>query len=150
MSCCYFFVAAAILLRSFKVQTRRFISLNAIRVAAPSSCTTTRPGATTAPSIGVTTMPGLLLCLLPAAEASKIAVTVVPGGGVGMWLPCCIMSRASSAFSCPCSAANCHHPKALAKSSLTPRPLKCMSPRLHCASASLCAAAFLDHVSASL
>ena len=65
------------------VQTRGFISLNEIGVAAPSSSTTTRPGLTAVPSGGVTTMPSVLLCLLPAAEVSKMAVTALPGGGVG-------------------------------------------------------------------
>ena len=58
--------------------------MNEIGVAAPSSSTATRPGVMTVPSVGITTMPGLLLCLLPAAEVSKIAVTAVPGGGVGI------------------------------------------------------------------
>ena len=101
----------------------RFISLNEIGVAAPSSSTLAQPGWTTAPSVGVTTMPGLLLCSLPAAEVSKIVVTVVPGGGVGMRLCCRKMSRDSGASSCPYSAASCHHVKASEKSCGTPSPL---------------------------
>ena len=67
--------------------------MNEIGAAAPSSSTATRPGLTPVPSVGATTMPGVLLCLLPAAEANKTAVTVVPGGGVGKALPCCRMLR---------------------------------------------------------
>lgn len=61
--------------------------------------------------------------LLPAAEVSKMAVTAVLGGGVGMRFFCCISSRDLRAPSSPCFAANCHHCNASAKSCGTPWPL---------------------------
>lgn len=40
-------------------------------------------------AFGATTLPVLLVYLAALAEVRKMVVAVVPGGGVGMRLPCC-------------------------------------------------------------
>lgn len=55
------------------------------------------------------TLPVMLLYLAAFAEVSKMAVTAVASGGVGMKLSCCMKSRTSKASSYPCTAANCTH-----------------------------------------
>ena len=73
---------------------RKFIALNEIGLASPSSNTAALPTFTGGwPFGGTTTIPLLLLYLKAAAEVNKIVVMVVPGGGVGMWLRCCMLLR---------------------------------------------------------
>ena len=67
----------------------RFISLNEIGLASPSSNTAALPTFTGGwPFGGTTTTPFLVLYLAAAAEVNTIVVMVVPGGGVGMRLCC--------------------------------------------------------------
>ena len=113
-----------------------FISLNEIGAALPSSSIAARPSLIAAPSAGSTTLPVLVLLLYLAAlaEVSKIVVTAVPGGGVGMTLACCMASRMSKASSNPCAPATCHlrPPYCFREVCSTPLPLLYMIPRLYC------------------
>ena len=101
------------------------------------------PGLNMSAEGGSTTLPVLLLYLHALAEVSKIVVTVVLGGGVGMALCCCMASRHLRAMSFPCTAAaaNCSHFSASERSCVTPWPLMYMTLRshlrMHCAIACL-------------
>lgn len=93
----------------------RFFSLNILGLASPSSSTNEMPGLTLSGGGASTTLPVMsvmsvmLLYLAAFAEASKIVVTAVAGGGVGMQFSCCTAPRHVGAFPCPCTAQPSSH-----------------------------------------
>lgn len=77
----------------------------------------------------------LRLYVAALEEVSKIVVTAMPGGGVGIWLLCCMRSRSARAGLNPSSGHSCIHFNPATKSCPTPSPAKYRVARAHCAGA---------------